>query len=472
MHQVAAVGDLIDDVSLSVASMSGPDPELDPRAQIDDRLRELLVGLERVRHSAEAAQADVMVALGAEARRLDAAEYAATGMPARSHEEFVPDEIGVLLACTKAAAGRRYATAINAVGHAGLGRSWHAGQIDGRKVEVITDEVRCLTDWSLTTNIAPGVAQLVSELTNAAAEHARSHTWSQTRQWLRRRVIDVAPEVAELRRNRAEADRRVEITPSDDGMSELWAVLPSIRAREIQQALTAAAHDLGADDGRTMDQRRADLLVDWLLGPDHAPAVHLHLVVNGAEAATGDARDAGIDGCTHPASGGAGSVARTAGLAELGSWLPGVGPLTPQQTSELLAAARSTTLHVPPEPAPDQGYRPSAALDQAVRVRDVTCRFPGCRRAALGSGTGTDVDHTVSWPRGPTIASNLAVLCRRHHRLKHSAGWRVVLNPDATMTWTTPSGRSYTSEPWYHPNPPAPPVVAVAHSVVTQWSTQ
>jgi hypothetical protein len=75
--------------------MSGPDPELDPRAQTDDRLRELLVGLERVRHSAEAAQADVMVALRAEARRLDAAEFAATGMPSRSHEEFVPDEIGV-----------------------------------------------------------------------------------------------------------------------------------------------------------------------------------------------------------------------------------------------------------------------------------------------------------------------------------------------------------------------------------------
>jgi hypothetical protein len=60
----------------------------------------------------------------------------------------------------------------------------------------------------------------------------------------------------------------------------------------------------------------------------------------------------------------------------------------------------------------------------------------------------------VAWPVGPTVAGNLAVLCRRHHRLKHSAGWPVALNPDATMTWTTPSGRKYTSEPWNHPKPP------------------
>jgi len=135
---------------------------------------------------------------------------------------------------------------------------------------------------------------------------------------------------------------------------------------------------------------------------------------------------------------------------------------------------------------PEQGYRPSAALDRAVRVRDVTCRFPGCRRAALGTATGTDIDHAVSWPVGCTVASNLAVLCRRHHRLKHTAGWRVELNADTTMTWTTSSGRAYTSELWHYPNAsssssPAPtesviagvsdPVIEVPDPPPRQWPT-
>ncbi len=100
-------------------------------------------------------------------------------------------------------------------------------------------------------------------------------------------------------------------------------------------------------------------------------------------------------------------------------------------------------------------YRPSAALDRAVRARDVTCRFPGCRRSA--DSAGTDLDHTIPWPDGPTSAANLAVLCRRHHRLKHTAGWNVNLDPTGVMTWTTPTGRTLQTHPWQYTNPHPPP---------------
>ena len=86
-------------------------------------------------------------------------------------------------------------------------------------------------------------------------------------------------------------------------------------------------------------------------------------------------------------------------------------------------------------------YRPSAALDRAVRARDVTCRFPGCRRSA--DSAGTDLDHTVPWPVGPTAATNLAVLCRRHHRCKTSGRWRYRRLPDGTYHWTAPRGTTY-----------------------------
>jgi hypothetical protein len=439
--QVTTVGGLIDEVLSTVASMSKPDAQLDDRCRTDARLRELLVVLERVRHATEAAQAQVMVAMGEEARHLDAAEYVATEMPARSFEEFVPDEVAVLLWCTKVAASLRYSTALQADRHPALRDAWRAGRIDAHKVTVIAEQLQHLD--------RPDADNLAS----TAAEHAAAHTAPQTREWLRRRVIAVNPDAAEERRRRALAERRVVITPAEDGMSELWAWLPSIQARQIQQALTQAAHNIGGDDSRAMDERRADLLVDWLLGKDTPPSVHLQLIA---------------------------SNETVTGTSEAPGWIPGMGPVTAPQVRELtgavapaaitvhtLAPANACEAHpgaasasvavVPYTSDAEPGYRPSVALEQTIRIRDVTCRFPGCRRPALGMHTGTDVDHTIPWPDGPTTAANLAVLCRHHHRLKHSPGWSVVLHSDATMTWTTPTGRDYRSHPWHY-NDPDPPL--------------
>jgi hypothetical protein len=78
-------------------------------------------------------------------------------------------------------------------------------------------------------------------------------------------------------------------------------------------------------------------------------------------------------------------------------------------------------------------YRPSRRLDEAIRLRDLACRFPGCRRNAVGRASGVDLDHTVPWPAGDTSAANLAALCRHHHRLKHPAEWKLSSRPDAGM---------------------------------------
>lgn len=54
-------------------------------------------------------------------------------------------------------------------------------------------------------------------------------------------------------------------------------------------------------------------------------------------------------------------------------------------------------------------YRPSAGLRLWLRLRDDTCRFPSCGRAAARC----DLDHTVAWEHGgSTEAANLAHLCR------------------------------------------------------------
>jgi hypothetical protein len=69
------------------------------------------------------------------------------------------------------------------------------------------------------------------------------------------------------------AGRRVVVSPgSTPGVAELWALLPEADALAIKATLAALGHDkTDPDDGRSADQRRADLLVTLITG---SPALH------------------------------------------------------------------------------------------------------------------------------------------------------------------------------------------------------
>ena len=96
-------------------------------------------------------------------------------------------------------------------------------------------------------------------------------------------------------------------------------------------------------------------------------------------------------------------------------------------------------------PGPTDGYRPSAELDRWMRARDRRCRAPGCRRRVPRGG---ELDHHRPYPAGPTSAANLAGYCTTDHRGKHQApGWRHQLDPDGTLTVTTPTGLVTTTTP-------------------------
>ena len=51
---------------------------------------------------------------------------------------------------------------------------------------------------------------------------------------------------------------------------------------------------------------------------------------------------------------------------------------------------------------------------------------------------------------GPTTATNLICLCRRHHRVKQRPGWTTRLDPDGVVHWTDPTGRRTTTAPVDH----------------------
>jgi hypothetical protein len=93
-------------------------------------------------------------------------------------------------------------------------------------------------------------------------------------------------------------------------------------------------------------------------------------------------------------------------------------------------------------------YQPSPALRHLVEARHGSCAFPGCRRPAAQC----DKDHTVPYDQGgKTCLCNLAPLCRRHHQAKQAPGWRLGHPQPGITTWTTPSGRTYTTWPSVHP---------------------
>jgi hypothetical protein len=87
------------------------------------------------------------------------------------------------------------------------------------------------------------------------------------------------------------------------------------------------------------------------------------------------------------------------------------------------------------------------AMRRALHYRDRGCRFPGCG-TRVGEG-----HHVRHWAQGgPTTLSNLALLCRRHHRAVHEEGYQVEGRGDDGLTFRRPDGREI-------PHVPGPAVV-------------
>ena len=433
---------MADDHSLDIERALDALPSCDVTSMGDGELRELLTAMESLRNGAEALQAQVMVEMQRRAHRDDIADVTGAAneqeestsivVSTGTREEFVVDEIAVHLHCTRVAASHRFNTAITAATYPALSAAWSRGAIDARKVQVIGEGLYG-TDAVFADTVAV-----------SAIDYARTHTAPQVRAWLARRVIAADPKAAEVRRERATSGRRVSLTPLPDGVAELSALMPAVQARQIYDTLNAIAHATDGDDVRTLDQRRSDALYDLATGRAEPPQVHLNVTV--------------------PAS-------VLVGVGDGPALLAGYGPITASEAQALVAAPLRDGCHGVGGGAvvswqrlltdPTTGaltdlsprYRPPTRVDRAVRSRDVTCRFPGCRRSANTPRNGVDLDHTVPWPAGSTSADNLACLCRHHHRVKHSPGWAVVLNSDGAMEWTTPGGRRFTTHPWQYDDP-------------------
>lgn len=305
--------------------------------------------------------------------------------------------------------------------------------------------------------------QICAELQSRILPDARELMCGPLRRKLRALILAIDAEEAARRAAKAGVDRGVTFRLIEDSQALLIAKGPAVDLRLLDLQLDAEARALRATgDPRTMEQLRFDLLCQ------HQAAAGL--------------KTKPILALIHV------PVATGLGLSDEPGILDGYGPLPAAMVRELLTDAvlrkvcvdkdtgrvigterrvmppagcpeqlrrtlremveTSTTIDLAPEPRHD----PSAGLAREVRLRDAQCDGVGCSQPA----SRCELDHRTPYPEGPTSFENLRPRSQRCHHARHS-GWTVVVDPDGTTHWTSPSGRTYTVPTRDRPPPPIEP---------------
>lgn len=301
-------------------------------------------------------------------------------------------------------------------------------------------------DHDLPVHLAREAARATRDLDRWTARDAdRMLTWdpAHLNPTRIRRLVDEArmyadPDRAAAAEEEALAARKVEVRDGGaPGTTDVAMVLDTVDALAFDARLSEVAEVLAAmGDTATLEVRRAKA-VGVLADPHRA----LGLLAGDLDAAS-----------STPRLGSAAVLYLHVDAQDLQD-LDGavvtsdrLGPVTARRIAEWLAGSRVSVRPVldPAALRPVDAHDPPAAVEEAVRLRDVCCVFPGCRR----SSRRADLDHIDPYvpladggPPGQTSPESLAPLCRRHHRAKTHGGFRYRRLPDGDYEWTLPTGR-------------------------------
>ncbi|MGG5259856.1 HNH endonuclease signature motif containing protein [Phycicoccus avicenniae] len=342
-------------------------------------------------------------------------------------------------------------------GLGGLYAAMRAGRLDGYRAQVVA--------YELEEVLAPLAETVVASLQEWFDVEDSSHLRRRTRRLLAR----ISPDLLRQRAVRAREASGLRRWVDEPGVDTWLGTFPSEEACTAWAAIDALAQQYLADGVcPRIDRARAKALTDLVTSNATIDVqVVLTTPVEGGSVPA-SAAGAGINGfavtAADPSENAAAGVAGRAAtdlvqvdtgrageplLVERG-WLERAVAATAVTGRDRLGRPRilpcDTGTGAPLDPDGElstSAYRPSPRLAAFVRARDRHCRFPGCTTAARYC----DLDHVRPHPAGPTSAANLVCLCRRHHRIKQRPGWRAVLHPDASMTWTDPTGRTRTTHP-------------------------
>jgi len=300
-----------------------------------------------------------------------------------------------------------------------LPRVWEA-LFDG-----VIDVRRAKTFNHATGHLSVAVARDVVE---RVIEAAGGLTTGELKARLDRIVIEADPDGARDRYQSAVKTRRLIVEASVDGTANLLGLdLPPHRVTAISRKVNHIARSLKVNgETRTMDQLRADVYLDLLIGntagkTTSSGANHLHIDL---DTLTGLSEHPGeLAGYGPVIADVARQVAQEQADAE---WRWSV---TDPQTGEILHDGITKR-------------RPTAALRRSVEARDTICVFPGCRMPAVDC----DLDHLTRWADGgPTTKHNLAPACSHDNQLKERHHWTCQRLPNRDYQWTSKLGHTYTT---------------------------
>ncbi|MHA7181008.1 HNH endonuclease signature motif containing protein [Arthrobacter sp. MDB2-24] len=399
--------------------MRTPFEQLMEMQRISSRITEL---------SAEKARIDADIARAAtELRELFTERILQGSYAPHRHTNLADTTTASEIACLLRISER---TAHRLVQHSVLLVQYHPKTLDALHAGTIS--------WAHATTLLYEYAALPSG-TAAAMEEAllpiaADTTVSRLAHRARKLRTQLHPTSLQDRARTAVQDRRVDLEPADDAMAWLHIHLPATDATAIDTRLTTTARTLQTPaEHRTLPQLRTDILTDLLLtrygpadvgdGKEDAYRVQAHINV------------------TVP-------VLTLLGLDDTPADLEGYGPIPADTARHLAAHAPSfTRLLTHPETGAVLSvgrttYAVPADLKKWLRVRDRTCRHPGCNTPA----SRCELDHTTPWSHhGTTAHNNLSHLCRKHHMLKTEGIWHYTQPTPGTITATSPAGRTYTT---------------------------
>ncbi|HST80791.1 MAG TPA: DUF222 domain-containing protein [Kineosporiaceae bacterium] len=380
-----------------------------------------------------------------------------------------------------------------------------SGRLDEPRAHALADLIGKMADWvhssALAEDPSPRNAEHAATALASMVEHhvlkrAATQRTDQLRDCTRRAIARIAPAYAATLHQDTTATRDVFISHhgQEDGMGFLGAHLPIIETKACWAALTSRAHQMrDRGDLRTLDQLRADALVQAILNPG---PLFGFITNSGAKLDSDSSADSSSSPGSSPGtSSGAGaafgrgprtdtwpakdvargvtahvqvtvSIETLLNLNDDPAHLTGHGTITAQTARALAFQPDSTWRRLLTDPQSgtllDYGrtkYRPPTPLADHVIARDLTCTHPDCTQPA----ENCDLDHLLAFPLGATCECNLHPRCRRHHRIKHETLWSAAHStdnndPEGTLISTSPTGHTYKThrQPLTEPSPRAP----------------
>jgi hypothetical protein len=288
-----------------------------------------------------------------------------------------------------------------------------SGQIDVRKAKIMELYTMHLTGASANA--------VVDEI----YDEASTLTTGQLTARLRKLCIDTTPEESNELYNDAVANRRIWVSPTEAGTANFFGYdLPPDRVTAISNRIHEIAKSMrGDNEVRSMDQLRADVMLDILEGTTN---VH-------GDGAVVDIR---VD------------LDTLADLSENSGDLAGYGPVIAdiaRQVAEVQHKAEWRVVVTDPDSGEPVHVgitkrRPSVSQRRLLEARDTTCIFPGCRMPAASS----DIDHRIPFAEGGhTETCCLAPLCRHDHCIRHANGWSYERLEEGGYRWTSKLGHTY-----------------------------